>query len=208
MSFKTQLNQVLNNKLALSIVLGGVLAFATVGVMAYQIFFGSGAGAEISQEDMRVLQNTPSQAENITAPPSEDQKIKKELKRQKSISENQITGSWIVPLKDGQGLVQLSGGTYRLIIVPSTGSRWYSNGRYTLKDDLLMLKPNLEWGAPQSNKFNYLLLTRGNIPVMVSLYEGRMVWQSPSADMDIYVPPSHPFLTLTREGIAVWRVLK
>ncbi len=211
MALKQHLRDLQGNPLGLGILGVGVLAVLLVGVLAYQTFSGSSdvyeQGIEISEEEKQSFKSEDIQERQVQKPRKEK---KKSFKRQKSITEKQVVGAWDARLNEARALLQIKGGTYRLIIVMDNpaASRWYSNGTYTLKDDLLILSPNMAWGAPKSSKFGYRVLTRGDIPVMVSLYKGKLVWQVPADDADVYVPNYHPVLGLVRDKIAVWGVLK
>ena len=209
MTLKQYLRELKANILGIAVLGVGVLAVLIVGVLAYRSlsFSADGQGAQISREEINAFKEAEPIFEEEQAA---EEKPKPTYKRQKSISERQIVGSWDTQIKGGRALLQLQGGTYRLIIVMDNpaASRWYSNGTYTLQDDLLVLSPNMKWGPPKSKRFGYRVLTRSNMPVMVSKNRGNLVWQVPGPDADIYVPNYHPMLNLTEDKIAVWDVLK
>lgn len=211
MALKQHLRELQGNPLGLAILVVGVLAVLIVGGLAYQTLGGSSDVdqqiTEVSQEEIQSLKQPVFQEQQSLRAQEEK---KQSFKRQKAISENKIIGAWDAQLDKARALLQLKGGTYRLIIVMNnpSESRWFSNGTYTLKDDLLLLVPNMAWGAPKSSKFGYRVLTRGDMPVMVSTYKGKLVWQIPDDDVDVYVPNYHPVLSLVKDKIAVWSVLK
>lgn len=211
MALKQHLRELQGNPLGLVIFGVGIVAVLLVGVLAYQTLVGSPEvgrqDAEVSQEEIRSFKQEEFREQDTSQ--AQKQK-KKSFKRQKSISEKAITGAWDTRLDEARALLQLKNGTYRLIIVMDNPaeSRWYSNGTYTLKSDLLLLVPNLDWGPPKSRKFGYRVLTRSDIPVIVSIYKGKLVWQMPDDDVDVYVPNYHPVLSLVKDKIAVWGVLK
>lgn len=215
MTLKQHLHDLKGNPLGMAILAVGVLSFLVVISLAYKTFTGGDANnagvSAISKEEIQSFRQTEIVEKSAASSQLQNQpQKKKNYKRQKSISESDIAGAWDARLDEARALLQIKGGTYRLILVMDNPaeSRLYSNGTYTLKDDLLVLKPNMAWGPPKSSQFNYRVLTRADMPVMVSLYKGKLVWQIPSDDMDIYVPNYHPVLSLVKDKIAVWGVLK
>lgn len=209
MMLKQLIHDLRINIVGMAILGVGLLAVLLVGVLVYRTLAGPSAdnnGVEISREEINSFKQETLSESSATS----KKQGNASFKRQKSISEKQVIGSWSTRIQGGRALLQIEGGTYRLIIVMDNpaASRWYSNGRYTLQDDLLMLAPNLAWGAPQSKKYGYRVLTRAKMPVIVSKHKGRLVWQIPGPDADVYVPNYHPLLSQTRDKIAVWSVLK
>lgn len=199
------------NIVGLAVLGFGVLAALIVGILAYQTLAPSGEESrqqQVSKEEIKEFKQTPLFQEGTRAL---RQQPKPSYERQKkSISEKQIVGSWDTRINEGRALLQLQGGTYRLIIVMDNpaASRWYSNGTYIMQDDILILEPNLKWGPPKSRKYGYRVLSKSKMPVMVSKHKGKMVWQVPGPEANIYVPNYHPLLSLTQDKIAVWGVLK
>ena len=158
----------------------------------------------ISQEEVDAFKN-----QSVESTQSEPEQ-KKVTRRKKNIAENEIVGAWDARIDGARALFQLNRGKYKLIIVPDDGysSRLYSNGNYTLEDDLLTLRPDLSIPAPESQKFSYTILTRSRFPVVVAKHKGRLVWQVPGDEYDVYVPSHHPFLSRAKDKIAIWKVLK
>ncbi|MCI5059787.1 MAG: hypothetical protein MRY79_01810 [Alphaproteobacteria bacterium] len=199
------------NKIGAAILGVGVLTFLFVLYLAYQTFFGvpaDDAGPKLSRSEINEFKTL--ELEDLVQEQPQEQE-KPAYKPKKSITERQMLGNWETRVEEGRALLQLQGGTYRLVIIRDNpaASRWYSNGYYELREGgLLMLKPNLDWGPPKSNKYSYRLLTRAKIPVIASLYKGRLVWQVPGPNVDVYVPNTHPFLSLASNDIAFWKVLK
>ncbi len=193
------------------VILGvGLLAVLIVGILAYRTFstpFGEDyQGSQVSEEDIDEFKNTrPQERKSVV-----QQEKEKSYRRQKSISERDITGNWDTRLKEGRALLQMKDGTYRLIMVNDNpaSARLFSNGTYKMQDDLVMFYPNMDWGPPKSRKYGYRVLTRSSFPVLVSKYKGKLVWQLPGRDVDVYVPNIHPLLSSTPNDLAVWSVLK
>lgn len=213
MSLKQHFDDLVSNKIGLGIVVFGVVAFLFVLNLAYQQFFGSSytggsSQIEVSREELNAFKQTSLEDETERQP--ERQEPAPVFKAQKSISDKNITGAWDARLNSARALLQIQGGRYQIIIIPdnSASARLYSKGTYTLEDGLLLLVPNLEWGPPKSDRFAYRVLTRADIPVSVSKHSGKLIWQVPGPEVDIYVPTRHPILSETKHKIAVWNALK
>lgn len=213
MDFNQYIAEVKENIVGVAILAFGVLAIVVVAALAYQRFGGDEEAAvvqrqAVSQEEIRdfkqVEKKQPKRAEKKKEPK------KPRFKRQTSISERDITGAWDGFIDDGRVLLQMQEGVYKMVIIKDNRAspRRYSNGTYTLEKDILVLTPNLDWGPPKSQRYAYRVLTRGSMPVMVSKYKGKMVWQVPGEDADIYVPNYHPILSQVKDKIAVWGTLK
>lgn len=185
----------------------GVLVLLLVGYSSYQKFNKSNDA--ISQNDIDDFKrggDRSSQVPNRAA----GEKPKKTYKRQKSISERQIAQTWETHIKAGRALLEIGKGKYRFILIPSAASktRYYSHGNYTIQDDIIVLQPDLAWGAPDSTTHEYKLLTRSKMPVMAAKYKGKLIWQVPPPEVSIYVPPYHPILNRAKDKIVVWSILE
>lgn len=205
MNAKNSFSALKQNPIALAIFGLGVLGFIYVLFLAISTFTGGDAVQDttpISQQDVNDFKN----AENNQAAVVQKQPT---YKRQKKIKEKEIVGAWDATLGTARALLQLNEGTFRLIIIDSSGfnTRFYINGTYTLRDDLLVLEPDPR-SKPPSEKYNYQILTRSNLPVTVAKYKGKMIWQIPGSDVDVYVPNNHAVLDRAPNKIAVWSVLK
>ena len=212
MSLKQHFDELISNKIGLGILIFGVLAFLFVIFLVYQQLFGSSytggsSNVEVSQEELDSFKQSALTEESVQEEREEAAPV---FKAQKSISDKQITGAWDARLNSARALLQIQGGRYQIVIIPdnSASARLYSKGTYTLEDGLLLLVPNLEWGPPQSNRYLYRVLTRADIPVSVSKHRGKLVWQVPGPEVDVYVPNRHPILSETKHKIAVWSALK
>lgn len=195
-----------NNKIGVAILGLGLVLFVLVAMLAVKKLGGqdsSNQGA-ISQEEVDAFKN-----QSVESDKSEPEQ-RKAVRRKKNIAESEIVGAWDSRIKGERALLQLNKGKYKLIIVPDDGysSRVYSNGKYTLEGDLLMLFPDLSIPAPESQKFSYEILTRSRFPVVVAKHKGRLIWQVPGDEYDVYIPNHHPFLNRVKDKIAVWKVLK
>ena len=121
-----------------------------------------------------------------------------------------MSGAWQARLKNQQALLEMKKGKYELIIVPSGGSKthYYSKGAYVLEDDIVILTPDLNKSPPKGEGIRYSILTRSDMPVMAAKYKGKLIWQVPPPDINIYVPPYHPVLDRGQDKIVVWSVLE
>ena len=199
-------NLIRNNKIGFPILGLGVVLFILVAMLVVKKLGGQDASNQgvIRQEEVDAFKNQS--VESVQSAPGQ----KKITRRKKNIAESEIVGAWDTRIKGARALFQLNRGKYKLIIVPDNGysSRLYSNGNYTLEGDLLMLRPDLSFAAPESQKFSYSILTRSRFPVVVAKHKGRLVWQVPGNEYDVYIPSHHPFLNRAKDKIAVWKVLK
>ena len=206
MSVQSLKNLIQNNKIGIAILALGLVLFVLVVMLAVKKFGGDVPGNQsvITQEEIDTFKSQSTE--------SVERKTQKKpiIKRQKKISENDIAGAWDSRTQEGRALLQLNEGKYKIIIVPSNRgpSRWYSNGTYTLDEGLLTLMPDLSIPAPQSDRFQYRVLTRSKFPVAVAKHKGRLIWQVPGDEYDVYVPTHHPYLNRVKDKIAVWKVLK
>lgn len=205
---KGMINELKQNKIGVLVLGAGAAFLFLVLYFAYQTFFTVSDGRDgpaLSRAEIVGFKQAGlpvEQKEQATQQPS--------LQSRKTITERQLIGDWDSRIDEGRALLQLREGTYRLVIIMDNkaAARWYSNGYYELSEGgLLVLKPNLDWGAP-TGQAQYRILTRADMPVIASLYKGRLVWQKPDSNIDIYVPNTHPFLDLIQSKIAFWRVLK
>lgn len=193
----TLVRKIRQNQKALIILMIGLVVIAGVSMFAVSKSTDDQAPLLQEQQDKTIVKK-------------KSVKPKRSFERQTSIAEIEIEGSWRTQLDGMQALLQMRGRTYKLIVVPNNPveARYYSNGTYILKEDLLILTPNMAWGPPKSRRFAYDVLTLSDLPVLVSKHQGKLVWQLPSYDSDIYVPNFHQILSRTEDNIAVWDVLK
>lgn len=203
MVLKELFQQLKHNKQGVAVLAVGLIAVLAVSILAIQKF---STNINVSNDTKKSFQEIQAQEFIQKEPP----KPKRVFARQKSISESDIEGSWNARLEEARALLQMRGRTYKLIVVNDNPveARFYSNGTYILKNDLLVLTPNLEWGPPKSRRYRYNVLMRSNLPVIVSKHKGKLVWQLPGPEADIYVPNFHQILSRTEDDIAVWDVLK
>jgi len=202
---KTKLYTNKSNVIGVVVLSLGILVLLLVSYFAYQKFYEP--VDKIAQSDIDAFrQGGGERGVNRAA----GEKPANKYKKQKSISERQIRETWEAPLINGRGLLEIGKGKYRFIIIPTdrSQSRYYSKGSYKLEDNLIILEPNLLWPAPDSSEYKYTLLTRSTMPVMASKHKGKLVWQVPTGDVSIYVPPYHPILDRAKDKIVVWSVLK
>jgi hypothetical protein len=187
----------------------GVLALLFVGSIAYKKLFGT--DDEIAQSDIDEFRQAGRQSEDRVANRAAGEQPREAYRRQKEITEREIRETWETRLNDGRALLEIGKGRYRFILIPDNTQvklRYYSNGNYTLVDDLILLQPDFKIGPPDSQTFEYKLLTRSKMPVMASKHKGKLVWQEPTEEAQIYVPPYHPILNRTKDKIVVWSVLE
>lgn len=197
-----------SNLLGLFVLIFGVFVFLVVSYLAYQKISSSPSDEVIlAEEDVNSFKNAT--AVNRADPRSQKPTKKKAYKRQNSISEKEMAGVWEARIKSGKALLEMNNGTYRLVIIQSNSGdiRYYSNGDYKIENDLVILSPNRKFAAPQDGQYSYRFLTASNMPVIVAKYKGKLIWQEPPSDVDIYVPPYHPVLDFSDDKILVWNSL-
>lgn len=205
MNLKNSLLALKKNPLGFVIFGLGVLAFVIVCFFAFNMF-NSGNNTkntgDVSKEEVEEFRTAQADKKS-------ESKSQQSFKRQKKIKEQEIVGAWDASLGNARALLQLKEGTFRLIVIDRSGfnMRHYINGNYSLEGDILMLDPDVR-SLPPSDKYNYQLLTRASLPAMVSKHKGKMVWQIPDDDADIYVPNNHAILDRVPNKIVVWSVLK
>jgi hypothetical protein len=121
-----------------------------------------------------------------------------------------IEGVWEARLNDGKAVIELKGGSYRLITDSNdevSRQRYFSSGGYkVIEGGVLVLTPSADAAAPEDD-YTYNPIYLGEIPVVIGLREGRMVWLAPGPEVRIFVPTIHPFLRLAPDGVAVWSPL-
>ena len=200
------------NLIGVGVLALGVLALLFVGSIAYKKLFG--AEDEISQSDIDEFRQAGEERETRAVNRAAGEKPKQTYKRQKSISEREIRETWETRFLKGRGLLEIGKGRYRFILIPDNTSntqakvRYYSNGTYKLEDDIIHLQPDFVIEPPESQNFDYKILTRSKMPVMASKHKGQLIWQVPAADVRVYVPPYHPILNRAKDKIVVWNVLE
>jgi hypothetical protein len=184
----------------------GIIALFTVAGIAVNKF----TGTRTFEDEAGIDENSKA----VQQQQSEDQKISNRVKNKKpsNINEADIVGAWEALFRNHRALIQLKGGYYRLILISNnnTRSRQYSNGRYQIQGNVLILKPDLSIPAPKSKgDIQYRLFTRTDMPMMVGMYKGKQIWQEVDrADIDMYIPNYHPVIGLSKDKVVVWSVLK
>lgn len=206
MDVKPLFDKIKQKPIALAIVTLLVLVLLYALILGVKTLIGGDSnknGVEISRADINAFKNT-----NITETGNPQSK-KRKAKRQKNLKESQITGAWDAQLDNARALLQIKDGTFRLIIVErdTQGTRFYVNGTYSLEEDILIFEPDTRSKAP-SDKYDYRILTRAKMPMLVGKYKGKMVWQVPPEEVDIYVPNYHAVLSRVPNKIAIWSTLK
>ncbi len=194
-----------NNKIGIVVLAIGIVAFFGVAGIAYQKFMAPSTIERVAEEQASA--QTPSQTQRRQQQIENSQIISNASQvRQTDIEKQDIRGTWETRLLEGRALLQINKNTYQLIIIMDNpaASRWYSNGKYTLKEDLLILKPDMKMAPPEAGRVAYRVLTRSDLPVLVSKQGGKQLWRLPGKDADIYVPNYHPFLNLVKDKISVW----
>ena len=176
----------------------GVLALITVGYFSYKKFFVSSNSNDGPAYKSRL---------NTAAAPQDN---RQSFARQKVITTQEIVGTWQAPMDGAKGFLELTKGKYRIFIMVAGSSnvRYYSFGSYTIKEDVLILQPDTQKAPSNDPRYDYRLLTQAKMPVMAVRVKDKMVWQVPSGDVRIYVPPRHPFFRRTKDEIAIWSRLK
>jgi len=200
-------NFVRKNWIGLLILAVGFISFAVVGIKAVTKFTAPQEGeVVVSQQEIREFR--ASERPRSTSAPLRAAPEPK-FKRDKDIKEGEITGAWQANIKNAKLLMQMRRGQYKLVIIPgNNGNRFYSNGTYTLDGDILLLKPDFNISAPQSNVTSYAVLTRSPFPVMVTKNKGNLVFQRPVPAANVYVPNIHPLLSRAEYDLVVFDVLK
>jgi hypothetical protein len=198
-----------NNKIGIIVLAIGIVAFFAVAGIAYQKFMMPSEIERVAEDEARA--QAPSQAQKRQQQIETAQTISNaSVNRQKDIEKQEIRGTWETRLLEGRALLQIKKNTYQIIVVMDNpaASRWYSNGRYELTEDLLMLKPDMKMRPPEAGRVPYRVLTRSNFPVLVSKQGEKLLWRVPGDDADVYVPNYHPFLNLVKDKISVWSVMR
>ncbi len=204
-----------NNLIGLGILALGLVALIWVGFVAYNKFTGASSEASESSEEVASQSDLDAFREAATAPnraTGEGQEVSKEsYKRQNSISLSEMSGTWQAALRRGTALMEIRKNTYRLILIPSKTStrRYYSNGEIEIRDDIVIMKPNIKSPPPASETYRYDNLSRSNIVVMAGKYKGKLVWQNPPNNIrGLYVPTKNIVLMRTKNNVAVWELMK
>ena len=198
-----------SNIIGLGVLGLGLLAIIWVGSMAYNSFFGVPSTEEASKRQgnsSRKISGVPNRAAGERA-----QAPIKTYKRQDSIALRDMAGTWQAKLSKGIALLEIRKSSYRLIVITDKTSlnRSYSNGTIEIDGDIVVLRPNLKLGPPKSKQpYRYRILTRGSIPVAAGKHQGKLVFQSPPDDADIYIPSYNPILSRGLGNIVVWELLK
>jgi len=194
---KTKITLNKTNLIGFGILALGLLALIWVGSMVYNRFASPSNESQLSQSDIDEFKNS-STAPNRAAgerPPQDDTP---QYKRQKSISAKAMAGTWQAQMKNG--------------VIPDKTSlqRFYSNGKFEIKDDIVVLRSDFKIPPPASQReYRYQVLTRGSMPVSAGIHRGKLIWQAPPEDVrGIYVPPFHPVLNRMKGKVAVWEPLK
>ena len=209
---KTKITLNKTNLIGFGILALGLLALIWVGSMVYNRFASPSNESQLSQSDIDEFKNS-STAPNRAAgerPPQDDTP---QYKRQKSISAKAMAGTWQAQMKNGgTALLEIRNDNYRIVVIPDKTSlqRFYSNGKFEIKDDIVVLRSDFKIPPPASQReYRYQVLTRGSMPVSAGIHRGKLIWQAPPEDVrGIYVPPFHPVLNRMKGKVAVWEPLK
>lgn len=191
------------NEIGIIILSVGVIAILTMSFFAVKDWFG---GDNNSQDSIYLAQQ--SQSENVSTKKAA-QKPAQQYKRQSNIKERQIVGTWQANTQNGRVLLLLKDGQYRMVILPANGSgiKYYSNGGYEMKDDIIKMRPNMKSPPPQKGG-PYRILTRSPFPVAAAIYKNNLIMQAPPSGTGLYVPPNHPLLNNMMDKIAVFSALQ
>ncbi|PZO87492.1 MAG: hypothetical protein DI626_03840 [Micavibrio aeruginosavorus] len=202
------------------IVLGiGVAAVLAVAILAIRgrPEDGRTINAQTSQElqaDLKPIEEPPKPTQPATtappprpsAPVSQD---KLYFKRQPSLSDQAILGTWQAGIGRFTAILQLQAGTYQIILAePALPKRIYSVGTYTKLEDLLVFTPRLDWADPSARggaPVPYEILTRAPFPMMAAIVQGRMLWQNPpQSEERVLVPYKMPLTMGEDVDYIVW----
>lgn len=192
------------------LVLGlGILAVVTVLMLA---FGGDSVDTNEPAPDAAVSANLQSGlSENMKGAqaPQQTAPAPLALARQKKVDIGDLDGGWKASIGPYVGVLQMEKGLFEVILARPEPelARLYSSGTYTIMDDIVVLKPRLDWKPPTAQPgFRYERLTTGSYPMIVGFKNGAMVWQNvPQTEKRIYVPTRSPLLLdKTREYI-VWK---
>jgi len=191
------------NRLGVIILIIGFFALVTVMAMAFGRLGGQKSAEEFYQ----------SQQGEIIIPPAYIAPVKNEkpkYKRQTDITQDAIQGAWEIKIKNGKALLQINKGLYKIAIIMDGGGlpNLYSVGQYSMRDDLLIFEPNTDYRIAQNEFRGYRILTRSKFSVMVLKKGKKLIFQKPTRDMGVYVPPRHPLLHLTEDNVAEFNLLK
>lgn len=164
------------------------------------------------QADLKPIEETPKAAEPAknAAPPrppvSQDTLY---FKRQPSLSDQAILGTWQAAIGRTTAILQLQRGTYQIILAePSISKRIYSVGTYKKLEDLLVFTPRLDWADPGARggaRVPYEILTRAPFPMVAAIVQGRMLWQNPpQSEERVLVPYKMPLTMGEDVNYIVW----
>ncbi|MEM6811568.1 MAG: hypothetical protein AAF549_03780 [Pseudomonadota bacterium] len=201
------------NRLGAIILFIGIIALGFVSFAAIDRFAShSGQYAELSEEEIANFRDESYferriEEENRQRVEQEQERLRYE--RQQDIKRAQIEGAWDMRNEAYRGLLQLSQGNYKLVLIHNTDRRLqrYSVGTYDLKDDILTFRPR--YSAQAQREFaGYSRLTASTFPVLVSKQGSRLVLQRPTRDAGVFVPNYHPFLNIMPDEIAIFQTLK
>lgn len=207
------------NRIGAVILLIGLFSFVFVSISALNRFSPSRDGIK----DGRVIydQEASVQADNFrNVSPQLIKEIEKKqstdteklkFDRQQNIQESEIQGAWNLNTDKYRYLIQLSKGQYKLVMIPErgvSGSFYYSVGRYTIQNDLLILNPIKYYEQAEKEFPGYRVLTKSKFPVLVSRKGGSLIMQVPGRAAGVYVPPRHPLLRNMTDQVAVFSKLQ
>ncbi len=202
------------------IVLGvGVAAVLGVAVLALKGKPEDGRviNAQTSQElqaDLKPIEEQPKQAEPVkpAAPVRPREPVSQDtlyFKRQPSLGDQAILGTWQAGIGRYTAILQLQSGTYQIILAePGLLRRIYSVGTYTKLEDLLVFTPRMDWADPGSRggaQVPYEILTRAPFPMVAAIVQGRMLWQNPpQSEERVLVPYKMPLTMGEDVNYIVW----
>ena len=178
-----------------------IVALIIVGYLLYQKFF-------TDKDQSSRYAHIKSKQERPTFQRPEEQKQK--FARQKVITEKEVRGTWQAPMEGGKGFLELQNGTYRIFVVMAgaANTRYYSYGTYNIVEDVLVLQPNATKKPPNDKRYDYRILAQTKMPVMAVRVQDKMIWQIPSDEVRVYIPPRHAFFRRAKDDIAIWSPLK
>ena len=206
------------NRIGAVILLIGLIAFLFVSVQALNRFvFSDGQSNQIEydREDVATenFRNVSPEAVAQIRQRQQEAKRQEKLKydRQQDILEASIQGSWEFNGPKFRYLLQLWKGGYKMIFIPQKNSDElykYSVGHYSLKKDVLILKPVRSYPQAKEEFPGYRPLTRSAFPFLVARQGSRLILQKPTRNAGVYVPPRHPVLVDIPDEVAVFSPLK
>lgn len=189
-----------------------VLGFGTLAVIAMlMIAFGGNEDAPQTPEQQN-LQKELAAAQTAPVDLAEKKETALQFKRQKKIDQGDMQGGWQAAIGDYLAVMQIQKGAFQIIMaLPDPNMpRKYFSGTFTTLDDLIILKPQPQWGEPKkpaNSPIVYDALTSSTFPMIVGFDGGKMVWQNvpPGVEERVYVPARSPLLSLGDMDYIIWK---